>query len=168
MKYDKPPLTYDQQADLLLRRGLTADRDELVSRLRSVSYYRLSGYWYPFRLADDSFRPGTTFETVWRRYRFDRRLRLLALDAIERVEVRIRTELVYVLAHAQGPFGYCASSNQLPEVAGGDNLRPDLPWGRRGRIGARQACARSASATSAIPPRTFWCTRTRTLRGAMA
>ena len=42
MKCTKPPLTLEGQADQLLSRGLEADRDELIARLRSVSYYRLS------------------------------------------------------------------------------------------------------------------------------
>jgi abortive infection bacteriophage resistance protein len=106
VKYEKPALTFDEQADLLIRRGLVSDRDELLGRLRSVSYYRLSGYWYPFRCPDDTFAPGTTLDAIWRRYTFDRRFRLVVLEAIERVEVCIRTELVYLLAHAQGSFGY--------------------------------------------------------------
>ena len=106
MKYEKPALTFDEQADLLIQRGLLSDREELLGRLRSVSYYRLSGYWYPFRRPDDTFGPGTTLDAIWRRYTFDRRFRLVVLEAIERVEVCIRTELVYLLAHAQGPFGY--------------------------------------------------------------
>ena len=106
VKYTKPALTYGQQAAQLISRGLLCDREELLRRLRSVSYYRLSGYWYPFRRLDDTFLEGTTLESVWRRYRFDRRLRLVVLDAIERVEICIRTELVYLLAHTQGPFGF--------------------------------------------------------------
>lgn len=45
MKYTKPPLTFEQQADLLLGRGLSADRPTLLARLQAVSYYRLSAYW---------------------------------------------------------------------------------------------------------------------------
>lgn len=116
MKYAKRALTVDEQADRLLGRGLVADRDELSARLRSVSYYRLNGYWYPFRLSDDSLVEGTTLEAVWRRYTFDRQFRLLVLDATERVEICVRTELVYTLAHAQGPFGYCDAAN-LPNLS---------------------------------------------------
>jgi len=116
VKYAKPSLTFDEQADLLIARGLLCSRDELLARLRSVSYYRLSGYWYPFRRPDDTFMEGTTLEVVWRRYRFDRGFRLVVLDAIERVEVCVRTELVYLLAHAQGPFGYLDPAN-LPGLA---------------------------------------------------
>ena len=64
VKYSKPALTYQQQADLLLRRGLAADREELIGRLKVVSYYRLSGHWYPLRNPDDTLQPGTTLDRV--------------------------------------------------------------------------------------------------------
>jgi abortive infection bacteriophage resistance protein len=76
MNYTKPPLTFEQQADQLIKRGMAGDRTLMIERLRSVNYYRLSGYWFPFRQPDSSFTPGLQFETVWRRYAFDRRLRI--------------------------------------------------------------------------------------------
>ena len=99
MKYDKPPLSFDEQADRLIQRGMTGDRELMKTQLAAVNYYRLSGYWYPFRNPDDTFKPGTTFEMVWQRYAFDRRLRLLVMDAIERLEVAIRSQLAYHHAH---------------------------------------------------------------------
>lgn len=115
MKYSKPPITYHQQADLLLARGLLADKEVLIARLKAVSYYRLSGYWYPFHNSDNSFKSGITLETIWKRYIFDRQLRLLVIDAIERVEISIRTSLVYHLAFTHGPFGY-TDSTSLPNL----------------------------------------------------
>ncbi|HOE67707.1 MAG TPA: Abi family protein [Candidatus Hydrogenedentes bacterium] len=117
MKYIKLALTYTEQADLLLGRGLSADREALIARLRSVNYYRLSGYLYPFRNPDDTFRAGTTLDAVWQHYTFDRRLRLIVLDGIERVEVAIRTQLVYEHVHRHGPFGYVVPAN-LPKLNG--------------------------------------------------
>lgn len=111
MRYAKPPLTFEAQADLLIQRGLVADKALLVDRLKNVNYYRLSGYLYPYRQADDSFRPGTTLERVWRHYAFDRRLRLMVMDAIERVEVSVKTQLIYALAHATQAFGYSDPAN---------------------------------------------------------
>ena len=99
VKYTKEPLTFEQQADRLIRRGMQGDRELIVARLASVNYYRLSGYCYPFRNLDDTFRPGTTFAAVWQRYVFDRRLRLLVMDAIERIEVAVRFQLAYHHAH---------------------------------------------------------------------
>ena len=106
MRYEKPPLTFSQQADLLIDRGLIADKATLIERLKAVSYYRLSGYWHPFRNTDNSFKTGTTLEKIWKRYTFDRQLRLFVIDAIERAEISIRTSLIYHLSHAHGPFAY--------------------------------------------------------------
>jgi abortive infection bacteriophage resistance protein len=76
LRYQKPSLSFEQQADLLISRGLIADRSFLVETLKRVSYYRLSGYLYPFRIEKDTFEPNTTFEKIWKIYRFDRKLRL--------------------------------------------------------------------------------------------
>lgn len=111
MRYAKPPRTLEEQADLLLSRGMKGDRAAMIARLAVVNYYRLSGYWHPFRNPGaDTFRPNTTFDSVWQRYAFDRRLRLLVMDAIERIEVAVRTRLAYCLAHQSGdPFAYATN-----------------------------------------------------------
>lgn len=114
--YEKEPLTFEAQADRLIERGLEAERDALIRRLEAVSYYRLSGYLYPFRCNDsDRFEDGTNLETIWNRYCFDRRLRVLVLDAIERVEVSLRTKVVYHFSHEHGPFGHLDEAN-LPKL----------------------------------------------------
>lgn len=109
MKYIKPPLTYEQQADLLLTRGLLADRGLLIERLRAVNYYRLCAYWHPYKRPDNTFAPGTQFDEVWQHYVFDRHLRLFLMDAIERIEVAVRSRLVYELVHRYGPFAHLDS-----------------------------------------------------------
>lgn len=69
MKYDKPPLFFEQQADLLISRGLIADKNDLITKLSSVSYFRLSGYFYHFQnKATEVFFPNTEFKTIWKRY----------------------------------------------------------------------------------------------------
>ena len=107
VRYEKPAQTFEQQADLLLSRGLVASRDELVRRLKVTSYFRLIGYLRPFRLVGaEEFEPGTTLEKVWQLYAFDQRLRTLLLDAIEGIEVYVRTQLAYHFAHDFGIFAY--------------------------------------------------------------
>jgi len=97
MKYEKQAITFETQADQLIERGLIADRGELIRRLGAVSYFRLAGYLHPYRIVDheknltNRFRPGTALVEVWRRYCFDRRLRGLIMDVIERIEVSVRT-----------------------------------------------------------------------------
>lgn len=116
MEYAKPFLTFEQQADRLLARGMEADRDVLTRHLRDVGYYRLSGYWHIFKKGDgDGFWEGTTFGRVWGLYVFDRQFRLVVLDAVERVEVCLRTQLAYLLAEESGPFGFLERSS-LPRL----------------------------------------------------
>jgi abortive infection bacteriophage resistance protein len=122
MKFDKPPLTIEQQADLLLSRGLIADKEVFVNRLTVVNYYRLSTYLYPFRLPDQRYKKGTTLDLIWRHYTFDRQLRLLTMDAIERVEVSVRTRLAYHLSHSFGAFAYIDQLN-LPGLSIDDHQR---------------------------------------------
>mgnify|MGYP001216213677 CR=1 FL=1 len=108
-EYTKPYLTVEQQISLLQERGMLIE-DPVAAReaLSQVSYYRLSAYWYPFRKEDcsDQFKPGTSFSEVLRIYEFDRRLRLVVLDGIEGVEVRVRTCLIDVIGWLFGPFGH--------------------------------------------------------------
>lgn len=116
MKYIKPPLALDAQVALLHARGMSGDHALIKRRLASVNYYRLSGYWFPFRQPDDTFRSGTSFEVVWDRYVFDRRLRLLVMDALERIEVAIRTKLSYHHSLSYGAFAYATDPQSLPKL----------------------------------------------------
>jgi len=114
MDYRKPALTFQEQLQQLKDRGLSIrDEGQALHWLAQVSYYRLSAYSHPFR-RDDRFRDGTDFGDVIALYDFDRRLRLLMLDAIERIEVSVRTALTYEIGHAFGPFGHVDSNNFAP------------------------------------------------------
>jgi abortive infection bacteriophage resistance protein len=76
--------------------------------LEQISYYRLAAYWLPFEADHSShqFQPGTTFEQVLAAYMSDRELRLLFLDAIERIEVSVRAHWAYQMAHQHGPHAH--------------------------------------------------------------
>ena len=79
-RYAKPSLTVEDQVKLLESRGMNvADPKFVVNALSTVSYYRLSAYSYPFRSRPDGarFREGTTFEEVWRYYRFAMSVRIM-------------------------------------------------------------------------------------------
>lgn len=121
IEYVKPPLTFQQQLDSLNRRGLFIDDDaSALEQLSSISYYRLSAYWYPFRLRNSSgqveynFNLGSRFSDVVALYEFDRRLRLLVMDALERVEVAVRTRMTYHFGHTYGAFGHTDPINFHP------------------------------------------------------
>ena len=49
MKYSKEAKTCEQQADLLLDRGLVANKEHPVAVLSQINYYRLSTYLYTYR-----------------------------------------------------------------------------------------------------------------------
>ncbi|PJG60246.1 hypothetical protein CUC53_03055 [Aeromonas cavernicola] len=113
--YLKPPLLLDDQLALLAERGLLIpDRASARHYLANISYFRLSAYTRPFYLpgqVEHQFIGGTRFEQVLDLYLFDRELRLLLLDAIERLEVALRARVTEVLAtHYQDPFCYLDSA----------------------------------------------------------
>lgn len=100
--YTKPALTIDQQIAQLRNRGMVINDTSLAAHyLSQINYYRLTAYWLPFEADHTShtFQPETCFEQVLDLYIFDRELRLLVLDAIERIEVAMRTQLAFQLGH---------------------------------------------------------------------
>jgi abortive infection bacteriophage resistance protein len=109
MKFDKPPRSLAEQVALLRSRGLVIDDEQAaIHYLGHLNYYRLSGYWLPLESSRDPhrFKPGARFDDVMNLYVFDRELRLLMLDAIERSEVSLRTQWAYHFAHHGGSHAY--------------------------------------------------------------
>lgn len=98
-KYNKPPLSFQDQLTQLQGRNLTVqDPDKALNYLQSISYYRLSAYFLPYQKTKDTFNTGTTFTQIIQTYMFDKDLRLLVFDCIERLEVTIRTQFIYSMA----------------------------------------------------------------------
>jgi abortive infection bacteriophage resistance protein len=128
--FSKPSLSYQQQVQKLQSNGMSVGNEaDAIKTLSAVSYYRLSGYWYPFRTRDanqqvqDSFEPNTTFASAVTLYEFDQKLRNSVLSAIERIEVAIRTQFTYRLAQTYGPLGYADAANFHPQFNHGDWLK---------------------------------------------
>jgi len=117
MLFSKPPKTFDEQVALLIDRGMEInDLDRAKRYLSHLNYYRLAAYWLPFEQDHPThiFKQGTQFNTVLEHYIFDRELRLLVMDAIERVEVSLRTRWAYYLSHTYGSHAHldCAIHKQ--------------------------------------------------------
>ena len=112
MKFTKPSLSVADQIALLERRGMVVpDRVYATHCLQHISYYRLRAYWLPFEgdppaAGDHKFKEGVSFDDAMALYVFDRQLRLLVMDAIERVEVAFRGGWAHHLATKYGPHGY--------------------------------------------------------------
>lgn len=105
--YTKQFFSYQEQISLLKSRGMQfSDENKALHLLEYVSYYRFSGYWYPL-LADKQthiFNPGSTFETVFDLYKFDKELRKLISVELEKIEISVRSKMAYILSIAYGSF----------------------------------------------------------------
>lgn len=114
MEFAKPPLEFAHQVQKLRERGLIiACSDKVSFYLSQINYYRFGTYCWTF-FADyktHKFLPDTTFEQVLDLYIFDRELRLLVLDAIERIEISVRTQWAYHLSHFAGSHAHLDKQN---------------------------------------------------------
>ncbi|HET7231236.1 MAG TPA: Abi family protein [Longimicrobium sp.] len=112
--YTKPVLGPQGLLAHLESRGLAvasaADGIVALQILERIDYYRLLSYMRPLQVTDDAgvrrFVPGTTMRDVVALYEFDRKLRLLCLDAVERIEVALRAAIVCEIAVSEGPDFY--------------------------------------------------------------
>ncbi|WP_211825135.1 Abi family protein [Kistimonas asteriae] len=138
MAYNRPWKSYEEQLDILKARGLQVSNDEAaIAYLQRIGYYRLSAYWYPFRIfyheqdpltgrlstkRTDNFVENTHFVDAVELYIFDKKLRLLMLDALERVEIALRVNIAYVLGE-KDVFAYKHIGLFHPSFAGKTNKR---------------------------------------------
>lgn len=110
MDFAKKPLNVDDQIRLLESRGMIfADKAKAAVYLSNISYYRLSAYWYTFLetpKTNHQFKTGTSFQQAIDTYVFDRKLRLLIFDEIERIEIALRTQVIYHFSHQFGSHWY--------------------------------------------------------------
>lgn len=112
VEYAKPWLPVDEQIDRLEAHGIhIEDHNRATKVLQSVGYYRLTGYLYPFRRSEQytdtegysrvrvlsEHQPGTTLKHAEQIIDFDRQLRMLVMEGIERIEVAVRMRVGYVL-----------------------------------------------------------------------
>ncbi|WP_373492971.1 Abi family protein, partial [Aquiflexum sp.] len=107
--FEKKPTTIEEQIALLKSRGLEISSDsEATHFLAHISYYRLGEYWYSMQSDKENhvFKPNSNFEDVIALYSFDRELRLLIFDTIEKIEISLRTKLTYHLSHEYDPWWF--------------------------------------------------------------
>ncbi|MEZ9155672.1 MULTISPECIES: Abi family protein [unclassified Vibrio] len=138
MAYDKPWHSCENMLVKLSERGLTiTDENKAIAYLSRIGYYRLSGYWYAFRemsgtccpvvkpngkkdgacrITLDQFVTGAKFEDAVNLYVFDKKLRLLALDALERIEIAFRVEIAHLLGN-RDRFAYLDKEQFFPKFS---------------------------------------------------
>ncbi|HEY9042658.1 MAG TPA: Abi family protein [Rheinheimera sp.] len=133
MAYNRPWLSFQQQLEQLKQRGMVVTDDAAaLDYLQRIGYYRLSAYWYPFRhfrpevnqetgvvkvKAQNDFIDNTRFIDAVNIYLFDKQLRLLLIDALERIEVSLRVDIAYLLGK-QGAFAHTDIKQFHPSFVG--------------------------------------------------
>ena len=103
----KKALDISQQLQLLEKRGVIFDNKAKAEEiLLDVGYYRLGFYAFPFeRTFPDVhnrthvYVAGTTFKSIYDLYLFDTQLRRLLLNALDRIEVNLRSRITYIVSN---------------------------------------------------------------------
>jgi abortive infection bacteriophage resistance protein len=82
---------------LLKQRGLIIPNEQRsVNYLTNIGYFRLSAYFHPLLKepkTDHFYKDSATFDMALDMYRFDRKLRILLFNEIEKIEVAIRSAM---------------------------------------------------------------------------
>ena len=100
--FEKKPTTLQEQIEILKSRGLNVEDENFAEHyLSHVSYYRLGEYWYSMQSDKEKhiFKEGSKFSDVIHLYEFDRELKILLFDVIERIEISLRTKMIFHLSH---------------------------------------------------------------------
>lgn len=103
----KTATTIEEQLSLLKQRGmLIPDEDKAKEILLDIGYYRLGFYWFPYEKKiplngerDHQFKSGTSFEKVIALYYFDQDFRCILSPYLYRIEVNLRTFVIYTVSN---------------------------------------------------------------------
>ena len=109
MNYEKKVFTINEHIELLKSRGLIIEDEVLAKKyLSHISYYRLAGYWWSMQSDKVShiFKPNSLFSNVIDLYNFDAELRMLLFDVMEKIEISLRTKLIYHLSNEFDPWWF--------------------------------------------------------------
>lgn len=107
--FNKKAFTIQEQITQLQQRGLQIPNLAFAEcYLANISYYRLGEYWYVMQedKTNHIFKPNSRFTDVIALYNFDAELRLLLFDVIEKIEISLRTKLIYHLSHEINPWWF--------------------------------------------------------------
>ena len=98
ISYNKPYKSPKDLVQLLLTRGLIInDFNRAESYIHNIGYYRLSAYMYPHLEHPKEkhiYKNNKTFQNILDLYKFDKKLRLLIFNEIEKIEIVIRSSIV--------------------------------------------------------------------------
>ncbi len=107
--FSKKAFTIDEQIAQLQERGLEIPNSILAAKyLSNISYYRLGEYWYVMQSdkVKHIFKPNSKFKDVIALYNFDAELRILLFEVIEKIEISLRSKLIYHVSHEIDPWWF--------------------------------------------------------------
>lgn len=109
----KAPTTYEQQIQKFKDREMEIESEsEAIIILKRIHYYRFTAYALTFKQdTSDKYIEGTTFNKVYKHYLFDAALRNHFMEIVEYIEIAVRSQISYKLAHNYGAIGYMDASN---------------------------------------------------------
>lgn len=101
---NQKPRTLEEQLSRLKNRGMEFHDEQLAKDyLSRISYFRLKYFWIDkIDEVSDDFKEDVCFEDVIERYEFDKSLRQILFDAIETLEVGLRTRIISTLSLTTG------------------------------------------------------------------
>ncbi|WP_333597269.1 Abi family protein [Chryseobacterium flavum] len=111
-RYDKTPFSNLECIELLKERGLIIENnDRVLKYLDTIGYYRLTGYMYHLqdKKNDSKFKVDTTFSNIIDLYKFDKALRAIVLEYIERIEICLKSKISNKYSLKYGFFWYLDS-----------------------------------------------------------
>jgi abortive infection bacteriophage resistance protein len=95
--------TVTEQIEILRKRGLKIDmpNEKVQEILLDIGYYRLGFYWHPFEIDEKhNFKDGSSFSDAVTLYYFDVDLRNIFLKYLNRIEINLKTSLIYHASNA--------------------------------------------------------------------
>lgn len=94
---------------MLKRRGLIiVDEDWAKHILENISYFRIVAYLRPMEIDHKThrYKPGATLETAYQLYDFDKNLRMLVFQAVQTIEISLRSRVIQYFSLGSTPFWF--------------------------------------------------------------
>ncbi len=94
--------TVEEQIKILSERGMILDCgiEKVKEHLLDIGYYRLGFYWFHFEKDKlHNFKPNTNFSTIIDLYYLDTDLKFLLMRTLNRIEINIRTQIIYIVSN---------------------------------------------------------------------
>lgn len=114
MRYTKQYSSPSELLAILRDRGLDCSgTEDAEGILKSIGYYRLSGYLFPFLQIPKSnhrYKTGSTLGNALSLYEFDREFRQFVFDQIERIEIAVRSAIINIVCSETGDVFWMTNS----------------------------------------------------------